>query len=42
MEITTVGLDFAKDVFQVHGVPADGAVAFNKTLRRAQVMSWFS
>lgn len=42
MEITTIGLDLAKDVFQVHGVTADGTVAFNKTIRRAQVLNFFS
>ena len=40
-KVTTVGLELAKDVFQVHGVTADGAVAFNRTIRRAQVMSFF-
>ena len=42
MKVTTVGLDLAKDVFQVHGVTADGAVAFNKTIRRAQLLKFFS
>ncbi len=36
-EITTVGLDLAKHVFQVHGVDADGAAVLRKQLRRAQV-----
>ena len=36
MQITTVGVDLAKNVFQVHGVGEDGSVAFNKPLRRAQ------
>ena len=36
-EITTVGLDLAKNVFQVHGVDAAGATVLRKQLRRAQV-----
>jgi transposase len=42
MTITTLGLDLAKSVFQVHGVDAKGAVAARKTLRRSQVLSFFS
>jgi transposase len=42
MEITTIGLDLAKSVFQVHGVDAKGAVVVRKTLRRGQVLSFFS
>ena len=38
MEITTVGLDLAKHVFQVHVVDAEGHVVMRKTLRRAQMM----
>ena len=41
MTITTIGLDLAKSVFQVHGVDAKGAVAARKTLRRSQVLSFF-
>jgi hypothetical protein len=35
-EITTVGLDLAKNVFQVHGVDAEGTTVLRKQLRRAQ------
>jgi transposase len=42
MEITTVGLDLAKRVFQVHGVDAAGSVVVRKTLRRAQVRPFFA
>ncbi len=28
MQVTTVGLDLAKNIFQVHGLTADGTVAF--------------
>jgi len=41
MEITTVGLDLAKHVFQVHAVDADGHVVMRKTLRRAQMVPFF-
>jgi transposase len=36
MEITTIGLDLAKSVFQVHGVDAAGNVVVRKALRRAK------
>jgi transposase len=41
MRVTTVGLDLAKNIFQVHGVAEDGTVAFNKSLRRAQLLPFF-
>jgi transposase len=41
-EGAVVGLDLAKNVFQVHGVSSTGAVAFRKQLRRAQVLSFFA
>jgi transposase len=41
-EITTVGLDLAKQVFQVHGVDAEGATIVRKQLRRTQVLAFFS
>ena len=41
MQVTTVGLDLAKTIFHVHGVTEDGEVAFNRPLRRAQVLSFF-
>jgi hypothetical protein len=34
-EVTTIGLDLAKHVFQVHGVDAEGATVLRKQLRRA-------
>jgi transposase len=40
-EISTIGLDLAKMVFQVHGADASGAFAFRKTLRRAKVLEFF-
>ncbi len=42
MEITTIGLDLAKHVFQVHGVAADGSVALKRRLRRSQVHAFFA
>jgi transposase len=41
MQITTIGLDLAKSVFQVHGVGADGQVVVRKKLRRAEVLKYF-
>lgn len=41
MEITTIGLDLAKSVYQVHGVDAAGNVVVRKALRRAQVLPFF-
>ncbi len=42
MQITTIGIDLAKTVFQVHGVYEDGSVAFNKPLRRSQMLDFFA
>jgi transposase len=42
MEITTIGLDLAKSVFQVHGVDATGQVVVRKSLRRAQMLPFFA
>ena len=41
-EVTTMGLDLAKHVFQVHGVDAEGATVLRKQVRRAQVLAFFS
>jgi transposase len=41
-EITTVGVDLAKNVFQVHGVSAHGRVVVCRQLRRAEVLKFFS
>lgn len=40
--VVTVGLDIAKNVFQAHGVGADGAVIFRKRLTRAKVAEFFA
>ena len=41
-EITTVGLDLAKNVFQVHGADAVGQAVLRRKLRRAQVLEFFA
>jgi len=41
MSIVTIGLDLAKNVFQVHGVDADGGVVLRKKLRRSEVLRFF-
>ena len=41
-EIATVGLDLAKNVFQVHAVDATGAVVIRRQVRRAQMLLFFS
>ena len=40
--VSTIGLDLAKNVFQVHGVDEKGAVVVRKRLRRGQVLKFFS
>jgi transposase len=40
-EITTVGLDLAKNVFQAHGADASGQALLRKKLRRDQVLAFF-
>ena len=40
MTITTLGIDIAKSVFQLHGVDADGAVILQKKLRRGAVLDF--
>ena len=42
MKVTTIGLDLAKRVFQIHGIDDDGTVVLVKRLRRKQMMSFFS
>ena len=36
--VTTVGIDLAKNVFSLHGVDASGAVVLRKTVSRARLM----
>ncbi|MDH4012308.1 MAG: IS110 family transposase, partial [Desulfobacterales bacterium] len=41
-DITTIGLDTAKSVFQVHGVDAHGEVVLRRKLKRRQVLAFFA
>ncbi len=41
MQVATVGLDLARNVFHAHGVTQEGAVAFNRSLRRGQMFGFF-
>jgi transposase len=40
--VTTIGLDIAKSVFQVHGIDADGQVVVRRRLTRAHVLKFFA
>ena len=40
-QITTIGLDLAKQVFQIHGAEADGSAVTSQKLRRASVLDFF-
>jgi hypothetical protein len=40
MQISTIGIDLAKTVFQIHAVDADGATVIRKRLRRTEVLSF--
>lgn len=42
MQVSTMGVDLAKSVFQVHGVDAAGEVVVVKKLRRSQVLGFFA
>ena len=41
MQIITIGLDIAKNVFQVHGIDANETAVVRKRLRRSQVLAFF-
>ncbi len=41
-QVSTVGLDLAKHIFQLHGADSAGAVVFRKKLRRGQVLSFLA
>jgi len=42
MSITTIGIDLAKNIFQIHAITVDGTIVFNKPLRRARMLSFFA
>ena len=41
-EVSTIGLDIAKSVFQIHGVDVDGAVVIRKQVSRVKVLQFFA
>jgi transposase len=41
-EATSVGLDLAKHVFQVHGIDASGCVVVAKSIKRGKVLEFFA
>ena len=42
MRVGTIGLDLAKNVFQVHGIDGDGRVVVRRRLKRSEMLSFFS
>jgi transposase len=42
MKITTIGIDLAKSVFQIHATDSHGKVVVRRTLRRSQMVSFFT
>ena len=42
MKTTTIGIDLAKNVLQVHGADANGKPAIRKQLKRREVMAFFA
>jgi transposase len=40
--IAVVGLDLAKQVFQIHGLDAEGGVVIRRQMRRGEVLKFFS
>ena len=41
-EVSTIGLDIAKSVFQAHGVDGAGAVVMRKRISRAKLLEFFA
>lgn len=41
-DVSIIGLDLAKNVFQAHGAAADGSVVFRRKLSRAQLVKFFA
>ena len=41
-EVSTIGLDIAKSIFQIHGVDVDGAVVIRKRISRAKLLEFFA
>nr|MCH9660026.1 hypothetical protein [Bacteroidota bacterium] len=42
MKTTTVGIDLAKNIFQVHGVYEHSKKVFNRQIRRNQMIAFFT
>ena len=42
MKVTRIGLDIAKQIFELHGVDRRGRMVVRKTLRRERVLEYFS
>lgn len=42
MKITTIGIDLAKEMFQIHGVDAHGKAVLRKQLRRSEMAKFFA
>jgi len=40
--VTTIGLDLAKNVFQVHGVDAEGTAVLRQRLTRGRMLKFFA
>ena len=41
MQVTTIGLDLAKHIFQLHGIDAQGRIVLRRRLRRAELLPFF-
>jgi hypothetical protein len=41
-EVSTIGLDLAKNVFQAHGARRDGSAAFRRRVSRSKMLAFFS
>ena len=42
MEISTIGLDLAKNIFQIHGINSQGEPVVRKALRPSQMLPFFA
>ena len=42
MKITTMGIDLAKNIFQIHGVDPHGKAVVRKPLKRAEMAQYFA
>jgi transposase len=41
-KISVIGLDLAKNVFQIHGIDSDGEIVVRKQLNRSQLCQFFA